>query len=300
MKRRQFVSALVVGLIALGVGAVVLAAPGHHSTRATAPPSAAAYMPVPGSGEGEQFGAMDTYWNDRLTYPTGHFNPAWLRAAKTQDARIASRRPRFGGEAPASWTALGPKPEKMTGCTGCYDYGFTEGRINAIAVDPTTTTQGTSSRTRPRRRRGLEDDELLQQLHRLERHDRRPPHLHARDRHPQHRPERPQHGLRGHGRPQLRLLLDGQPGHPQVDRRRRALDGARRGRVRPGLHRARRPVPAVRRGRQGARRPERQPEGPRRNEEGALHLLRRRDELDRARARRTASRPSARTSRASS
>ena len=142
MKRRQFVSALVVGLIALGVGAVVLAAPGHHSTRATAPPSAAAYMPVPGSGEGEQFGAMDTYWNDRLTYPTGHFNPAWLRAAKTQDARIASRRPRFGGEAPASWTALGPKPEKMTGCTGCYDYGFTEGRINAMAVDPTTTTQG--------------------------------------------------------------------------------------------------------------------------------------------------------------
>ena len=30
----------------------------------------------------------------------------------------------------------------MTGCTGCYDYGFTEGRINAMAVDPTTTTQG--------------------------------------------------------------------------------------------------------------------------------------------------------------
>ena len=30
----------------------------------------------------------------------------------------------------------------MTGCTGCYDYGFTEGRINAMAVDPTTTTPG--------------------------------------------------------------------------------------------------------------------------------------------------------------
>ena len=97
MKRRKFVSASVVGLIAVGVAAVVLAVPGHQSSRATAPPSAAAYMPVPGSGEGEQFGAMDTYWNDRLTYPTGHFNPAWLRAAKAQDARIASRRPRIGG-----------------------------------------------------------------------------------------------------------------------------------------------------------------------------------------------------------
>ena len=91
MKRRQFVSALVVGLIALGVGAVVLAVPGHHSARATAPPSAAAYMPVPGTGEGEKFGAMDTYWNDRLTYPTGHFNPAWLRAAKA--AGRAHRQP---------------------------------------------------------------------------------------------------------------------------------------------------------------------------------------------------------------
>ena len=142
MKRRKFVSASVAGLIALGVAAVVLAVQGHQSSRATAPPSAAAYMPVPGSGEGEQFGAMDTYWNDRLTYPTGHFNPAWLRAAKAQDTSIASRRPRIGGDPPATWTALGPQPERMTGCTGCYDYGFTEGRINAMAVDPTTTTQG--------------------------------------------------------------------------------------------------------------------------------------------------------------
>src|SRR5262245_16269294 len=30
----------------------------------------------------------------------------------------------------------------MTGCTGCYDYAFTEGRINAIVVDPTTTSNG--------------------------------------------------------------------------------------------------------------------------------------------------------------
>src|SRR5262245_20966060 len=142
MKRRHFVSASVVGLIAVGVAAVVLAVPGHRSSKGVASPSAAPYAAVPGNAEHEQFGAMDTYWNDRLTYPTGHFNPAWLRSAARQDARIASRRPRLGGATPATWTPLGPKPERMTGCTGCYDYGFTEGRINAMAVDPTTTTQG--------------------------------------------------------------------------------------------------------------------------------------------------------------
>jgi hypothetical protein len=84
---------------------------------------------------------MDTYWNDRLTYPTGHFNPAWLRAANRQDSHIATRRP-AGPEAPAAWTSLGPQPERMTGCTNCYDYVFTEGRINAMVVDPTTTSNG--------------------------------------------------------------------------------------------------------------------------------------------------------------
>jgi hypothetical protein len=115
MKRRQLFSASVVGLIALAVAAIVLAVPGHHSTKNTAPPSAAAYMPVPGNAEHEQFGAMDTYWNDRLTYPTGHFNPAWLRAAKRQDSRIAIRRPSIGGETPASNTqAISPRHEKSS------------------------------------------------------------------------------------------------------------------------------------------------------------------------------------------
>ncbi len=30
----------------------------------------------------------------------------------------------------------------MDGCSGCYNYHYTEGRINAIVVDPTTTTNG--------------------------------------------------------------------------------------------------------------------------------------------------------------
>ena len=279
MNRRRIVSTIVVGVLALS--AIVLGGWQARAHSNVAPSAAPHYLPPGGEvGKGEQFAAMDTYWNDRLTYPTGHFNPAWLRAAKRQDARIASRRP---GDAPdlGTWTALGPQPERMTGCTGCYDYGFTEGRVNEIVVDPTTTTSGLDRRLPGRgRRRCLEDDELLQQLDHLGLDDRRPPHLHARDRHPHHRPERPQHDLRGNGRPELRLLLDGQPGHPQVDGRRSSLDDPRRGRVRPGVHRAGRPVPAVRRGRQGASRPEREPEGHRRNEEGHLRLVQRRDGLD--------------------
>jgi len=30
----------------------------------------------------------------------------------------------------------------MTGCSGCFDYGVTQGRVNTIAIDPTTTTPG--------------------------------------------------------------------------------------------------------------------------------------------------------------
>ena len=37
----------------------------------------------------------------------------------------------------SGFTALGPAPLQMTGCFLCYDYTKTEGRVNAIAVDPT-------------------------------------------------------------------------------------------------------------------------------------------------------------------
>ena len=41
-----------------------------------------------------------------------------------------------------SFIALGPQPERMTGCSGCFDYTTTEGRVNSMAVDPTTTVNG--------------------------------------------------------------------------------------------------------------------------------------------------------------
>ena len=110
-------------------------------------------MPVPG-GKADDLDRMEQEWNNRLTYPTGLFNPEWLRLAAVQDSLIARAVP-LGLQAsrstqdnsplalnPSGFTALGPQPEHMTGCTGCYDYVTTEGRVNSIAVDPTTTTNG--------------------------------------------------------------------------------------------------------------------------------------------------------------
>ncbi len=98
----------------------------------------------------------EEFWFHRLTYPTGKYSPAWTRRAAEQDRAIKSGVPagvKLSGEmlmrpgnslglSPNSFTALGPMPEHMTGCSGCYDYGTTEGRVNAIVTDPTTTTNG--------------------------------------------------------------------------------------------------------------------------------------------------------------
>ena len=113
------------------------------------------YMPVPGSkpeSEAAGLAQLERYWHDRLTFPTGRFDPAWVRAAADQHARMTSGVP--AGQhlklnlanpnalSTTSFTALGPQPLRMTGCSGCFDYTKTEGRVNAIAVDPTTTTNG--------------------------------------------------------------------------------------------------------------------------------------------------------------
>ncbi len=111
------------------------------------------YMPVPG-GDPDDLDRMEAEWNNRLTYPTGIFNPAWLRLAALQHNAIPRGIPAGiplknlnRPDAPLalnpnSFTALGPQPLHMTGCSGCYDYVTTEGRVNDIVVDPTTTTNG--------------------------------------------------------------------------------------------------------------------------------------------------------------
>src|SRR5881396_1826473 len=113
------------------------------------------YMPVPGSNpreEAEGLSRLEEYWFHRLTFPTGRFDPAWVRAAATQHARMQRGVPAgtYAKINPAnplrltttSFTALGPQPERMTGCSGCFNYTTTEGRVNTIAVDPTTTVNG--------------------------------------------------------------------------------------------------------------------------------------------------------------
>ena len=117
------------------------------------------YMPVRGE-RGEELSRIEEEWNNRLTYPTGKFDPSWIRAAAAADSLVPRAIPAgvpFKNAAtgphgittagplslsPSSWTALGPAPEHMSGCSGCYDYVTTEGRVNDIVVDPTTTTNG--------------------------------------------------------------------------------------------------------------------------------------------------------------
>lgn len=116
-------------------------------------------------GEAETDGArllqLEDYWHHRLTFPTGKFNPGWVRKAADQDKKVPRGTPNGKKKghsltpgAMGKWTAgtlvlndtaftsLGPKPERMTGCSGCFNYTTTQGRVNSIAVDPTTTTNG--------------------------------------------------------------------------------------------------------------------------------------------------------------
>lgn len=108
------------------------------------------YMPVPG-GDRDGLDRIEAEWNNRVTYPTGIFNPDWVRRAADQDAAIARAVP-FGTQQvqlrsrrgpltldPTNFTALGPQPMRMTGCSGCFNYTTTSGRVNDIAIDPVTT-----------------------------------------------------------------------------------------------------------------------------------------------------------------
>jgi hypothetical protein len=135
-------------LLSAGIGLAAVAL----QKESLAPPTPLRSMPVPG-GEPNDLDRLEAEWNNRLTYPTGLFDPAWVRAAAATDARIARGIP-FGVRTnlqspsgataldPVNFTALGPQPLRMTGCSGCYDYTLAEGRVNDIVVDPTTTTNG--------------------------------------------------------------------------------------------------------------------------------------------------------------
>src|SRR3954470_15669713 len=133
MSRMRIVLVAIAGLALF----TALAVAGSKHVGSGSPSAQGAVKDLPVQGGTEELGAADSYWNTRLTYPTGHYNPAWLRIAARQAARLPDRAP-----AGASWTPLGPQPESMDGCQNCFNYHKTEGRVNAIVVDPTTTTNG--------------------------------------------------------------------------------------------------------------------------------------------------------------
>src|SRR5213080_4541947 len=141
--------------LTLGLSGVALAILAGKDAALRRPSGPERYMPVPGSdtrGEASGLAELEQYWYNRLTFPTGRFDPAWLRAAAAQHARMTSGVP--AGQhrklnlanpnalSTTNFTALGPQPERMTGCFNCYDYTTTDGRVHAIAIDPTTTTNG--------------------------------------------------------------------------------------------------------------------------------------------------------------
>jgi hypothetical protein len=141
--------------LTLGLSAIALAIFAGKDVAVPRASEPERYMPVPGAkGQSEAAGLaqLEQYWHDRLTFPTGRFDPAWVRAAVAQHERMTTGVPtgqhlkldRANPNAlsTTNFTALGPQPLRMTGCSGCFDYTTTEGRVNAIAVDPTTTTNG--------------------------------------------------------------------------------------------------------------------------------------------------------------
>src|SRR5690348_6493393 len=83
-------SLVLVGLGAAGVQWSSRTGDALQTVPANADPDApAGYMPVgyggPGS-EAAELARLEADWNNRVTYPTGKFNPAWVRAAAAQDS----------------------------------------------------------------------------------------------------------------------------------------------------------------------------------------------------------------------
>src|SRR5262245_9178347 len=123
---------LAVTLGFLGVALAIVAGRGGALSRklsgdapAARADQAAHYMPVPGDdskSETKGLTQLEEYWFDRLTFPTGRFNPAWVRAAAAQHDRMPSGVPagshsklnKFNPNllSTTSFTALGPQPEQ--------------------------------------------------------------------------------------------------------------------------------------------------------------------------------------------
>ena len=120
-------------------------------------------VPLPGGRENEAAEIRERQRRllDRLSYPAGRIPPAWRSQALDHiQVNVADARdlpldgstdvgPSDGTNPDAiipvganSWTSVGPAPIDNNAASDGFKYGLVTGRINAIAVDPRTTTPG--------------------------------------------------------------------------------------------------------------------------------------------------------------
>src|SRR5262249_46026713 len=134
-KRRGLMAAALIAFALLGVR-LGASAFGHSSTAVhSAVAKSAQTSKLLRDEPGGDAGQLESYWGQRVTYPTGNFNPAWVRNAAKEDSQIKSGIPTgkvqpFAARTRAaqstattalsttSFTPLGPQPEHMTGCNG--------------------------------------------------------------------------------------------------------------------------------------------------------------------------------------
>src|SRR4051794_10240871 len=83
--RLRAAAAFSLGSVALALG---LAAATDTSPEAVAADTRARYVPA-GNSDADNLDALEAQWASRLSYPTGHFDPTWVRAAARQDGRVA-------------------------------------------------------------------------------------------------------------------------------------------------------------------------------------------------------------------
>src|SRR5262249_35377325 len=132
-------------LVLAGVGLGVFAGRDVALPRPNGTARRPRYKPSPGGdsqGDVAGMARLNKYWHDRLTYPTGRFDPAWVRAAAVQHAQMSTGVPAgvpamLNPQSPlalttTSFTALGPQPARMTGQAGGYDWTTAVGRVNDI------------------------------------------------------------------------------------------------------------------------------------------------------------------------
>jgi hypothetical protein len=156
--RRLVLGAVACALLAL-VPLFVLGAGSHAGKQKVhvAQPARAADLDAPGSpgGESSVLNKLERYWQSRVTYPTGRFDARWLVNAAGEAAKVQAGIP--AGSKPArstarantpslsttSFTSYGPQPQITDQCQApCFTFPPVSGRVNVIAVDPTTTTPG--------------------------------------------------------------------------------------------------------------------------------------------------------------